>query len=508
MFFNSSTVNVGKTFSLDHFPNKSVPNLIYFDVNEENIVSVDIYGYNSEIIANKSIISDSLPIDKLKSDIGSLYWLNSGSLYALNKRESTVLIKHKNIDHFIIFGKHIQPYTTKKCLIPQQIYNTEIILLSKTSNSLKFKMPPYSIEDNCGNISISTVQYTLLYTEEKLNIDCTLNNCDKVKSFEKIIEINNLKSFTNYKVSVIVSNYFSQADDMRISESFTFRTAPGAPSMPQNVTAVILNPTLAKVSWLPPQQLNGIIVHYEIHWQTEGTLSGIRQKGEQPVPSNNLTTLIHKLSPNETYTIWVRAYSESNETSTDSERIEITTFSEPSNLILLNKTANSLKLNWIIAPYIVKYSVEYSAITSNHWRVIEDLEFNGNESSVTVNVYNLLPKSQYKFRIKLLYEKYPELYIWPTDSRFTYETLGDRPSPPGTPIIQYVKPNIYKVWWETAKDNGSPIELYMLEGLKLYNYRDKRSTNRSAWYYTAPSIDEEEREWQMFYNGTSKFKKW
>lgn len=70
------------------------------------------------------------------------------------------------------------------------------------------------------------------------------------------------------------------------------------------------------------------------------------------------------------------------------------------------------------------------------------------------------------------------------------------------PKIQYVKPNVYKVWWESSKENGAVIELYKLEGLQLPNYRTKRSTNRTAFFYTAPSIEEEEREWQPFYNGT------
>ena len=46
-----------------------------------------------------------------------------------------------------------------------------------------------------------------------------------------------------------------------------------APSQPQNVTATVLNPTTAKVTWWPPQQFNGALVHDEIYWQTERILS-------------------------------------------------------------------------------------------------------------------------------------------------------------------------------------------------------------------------------------------
>lgn len=38
--------------------------------------------------------------------------------------------------------------------------------------------------------------------------------------------------------------------------------------------------------------------------------------------------------------------------------------------------------------------------------------------------------------------------------------------------------------------------------MKLKNYRERRSTNRSAWYHNAPSIEEQTFEWEEFYNGT------
>ncbi|KAK9875123.1 hypothetical protein WA026_005916 [Henosepilachna vigintioctopunctata] len=114
----------------------------------------------------------------------------------------------------------------------------------------------------------------------------------------------------------------------------------------------------------------------------------------------------------------------------------------------------------------------------------------------------LSPKSVYKFRLCLIYEKYPKEFYWPLDSKFTLETLGDRPSPPGIPLIQYLNPNEYTVWWEASKDNGAPIELYRLEGLLLKHYRTRRNANRTAFFYSAPSIIEEEPEWKTFYNGT------
>lgn len=88
-----------------------------------------------------------------------------------------------------------------------------------------------------------------------------------------------------------------------------------------------------------------------------------------------------------------------------------------------------------------------------------------------------------------------------------YNFSGDRPSPPGVPIIQYVKSNEYKVYWEASEDNGAPIEEYKLEGKVVRYYRLKRSTiNRTApFYLTSPSIEiQDEPEWEVFYNGTGE----
>lgn len=204
-----------------------------------------------------------------------------------------------------------------------------------------------------------------------------------------------------------------------------------APSKPRDISASVLHPTLAQVNWLPPEELNGEIIHYEIHWLTEGSLTGVRQKGEQPVndlksSENNtetLTTLLQKLSPNETYTVWIRAYSETNETSSDSDRVQITTYPEPAVFALVNKTSQTLYLTWEITPHIQEYIVEYAPITStNIWA--QATSGKNHEELVEIVVNNLKPKTQYKFRLSLLYEQYPEWYMWPSDSRFTFETLG------------------------------------------------------------------------------------
>lgn len=46
------------------------------------------------------------------------------------------------------------------------------------------------------------------------------------------------------------------------------------------------------------------------------------------------------------------------------------------------------------------------------------------EDNHTYLVENLKPKTQYTFELSLYYPSSEDPYIWPSDGRFTYETLG------------------------------------------------------------------------------------
>lgn len=203
-----------------------------------------------------------------------------------------------------------------------------------------------------------------------------------------------------------------------------------APSKPLNVTATVLNPTLAEVTWKAPLRLNGEKVFYEIHWQTEGTRSGVRKKEEQPVQEHQTTenkgkifrSFLHKLSPNETYTVWVKAYCETNATSSDSDKVKIVTHPEPSGIILLNKTSQTMFLSWNITSHIESAKIQYSSPMSDDWR---DAELTEQEDNMLFfHIQDLNPKSFYRFRLCLIYEKYKTEFIWPLDSKFIFETLG------------------------------------------------------------------------------------
>ena len=57
-----------------------------------------------------------------------------------------------------------------------------------------------------------------------------------------------------------------------------FQTKTGTPSRPRNVTATILSPTEINVKWLPPLEINGAGIKYEVHYQTENEINGVKNQ--------------------------------------------------------------------------------------------------------------------------------------------------------------------------------------------------------------------------------------
>lgn len=189
----------------------------------------------------------------------------------------------------------------------------------------------------------------------------------------------------------------------------------------------MLSPTLVEVNWLRPQELNGRSVRYELHWETEVTSWGIRQKGEQVVSEQSesqISAYIQKLMPNETYSIWVRAYSETNETFNDSKSVQVRTFPEPDDITLISKTPYSMSMQWTIEPHIQNCSVQYCSTASDEWLNASISYLSNNSNILSIRVLDLKPKTQYRFRFILKYSSHAENYVWPTDSRFIFESDG------------------------------------------------------------------------------------
>lgn len=179
--------------------------------------------------------------------------------------------------------------------------------------------------------------------------------------------------------------------------------------------------------------------------------------------------------PNQPYSISVKA-STSTTTFNQSEPVHIRTFAEPENIVLHQATPYSIQVSWKAHDNISKYVLEYQEMNAaSNTLVVYDSELsvlsNTGYAKDIYTIENLEPKTRYRFSILLYFSKRDTPYTWPPDSRFVYETLGDRPSAPGQPKINNVREKVYKVVWEPAKENGATILEYSLEAWKRTQFR-------------------------------------
>lgn len=291
---------------------------------------------------------------------------------------------------------------------------------------------------------------------------------------------------------------------------------PTAPSAPEHITAEGISPTEAIIQWMPSKTVHSDMIWYEVHWQTENIVNGVKNRKQQIVPntsaiydneisyiSRNLTNLL----PNQIYSVWVKAYT-SNDTFSESSIVKIQTFPEPENITVLTKTSTTIEIEWNPPKNISKYIIQYTSAMNKNVTIVFNSETTGLSTlPEKYIVENLHPKTVYIFSILIYYPRRDSPYFWPPNERFTYETLADSPTSPGKPILLHLSSNVYRIKWDPAKDNGATIEEYSLEGknqtsqTNSSNNRVKRSISSMNTSCNEGMMIHGEVNWVICYNG-------
>ncbi|XP_037036977.1 protein sevenless isoform X3 [Bradysia coprophila] len=527
-FFPDVSRSIYKTFSLDTSSDNTLgiiwrgnsTQLFTTDINHEHSWPIDIF-YNE---SQQNLVKDS----------GRLYWTENGkihaySVYANDHHEYVMNAPNANR----LFAFFHQNYLDQECMIPLQGYSGSKYkpdLIKGEERSLLIRLPESEVHPNCNGRSPPGVLYTILYTSAGNVRNCTLPGCKIVKSLNKRELISGLKPFVRYRFQIGVNNYYGKK--MGIPSIYgpvvAFNTSIGFPSAPRNVQAEVISPSEVIVQWHGPIELNSDSVWYEVHWETQNAINRVKNRQQQfaldqerfmagndaPIMMN-----ITKLLPSQPYKIWVRAYT-SNSTFNESDPVQIETISEPGDITLTDRSPYDLHLHWMVHKNISKYIIEYQAIGSDvPIRIEEDLLWKNN-SDIAIHVDNLKPKTQYKFSILLYFLKRDVAYTWPPDSRFVFETLGDRPTSPGIPLVIHVSGDVFKVYWQPSMENGAPILEYSLEAQQLrVTNRVSRSTDdveifdshtTAVTNFISKPLEVEEppmpdTEWRVYYNGTDSY---
>ncbi|XP_063703914.1 proto-oncogene tyrosine-protein kinase ROS isoform X2 [Culicoides brevitarsis] len=458
-------------------------------------------------------------MSSLVKDSNKFYWFEGDKINAKTILGQNHYTYHmENVHHLIAF--HQQNYPKIDCLIPlqRQPPSHEVKLLSQYTESLHLILPEPQMDSRC-NITAVGVRYKVMYKPYRHGdpMTCELDNCTKIYSFDDSVVINNLKPFTKYMFQVGLNNFYGEkiGIETQLGPPIIITTAPGEPTEPRNLTAEAVSMTEAVLSWYPPIEFNSDVIWYEVHWQTENAL--LKNKQQQLVPgtiknhqNQKLYQKLNSLHANHTYSVYVRAYS-SNKTFSESNVVNIQTFPEPKNITLRNKTPYTLEITWTEPLHVTRYLIEYESINTKNSTRVTVFDTLTDETPETASpdksllVAHLTPKTQYHFIMSLHYEKRQDPYLWPTDHRFVFETLGDRPSTPGRPLIKHVSGDAYQVEWNSSRDNGAFIEEYVLEGVQ--RRREKQIAPKNETTNTEESVEEPQLSgnWEIYYNGTNTY---
>nr|CAD7570351.1 unnamed protein product [Timema californicum] len=507
---------VGQAMSIDQ-TDPGNPRVLWVDGWHGDIYMADTRGCHCTVLVNATVNTETgLPPTSVTTDHRLLYWSNSteGRIYSVVKPTSAAQRQNKELEYMssgvtridvsgvrriTALGLHLQPYPVRKCLWPRDP-EAAPTLHARSAQSITLSLPQPRRERECGDVSMATIEYTVYYGPAG-GWDCgsSLHECVSVVTYSSTFEVTGLRPFHRYVFRVALRNYYSDLERISpvIGPAVILRTAPGAPSPPRNVTAVVLNPTVVEVSWLPPQEFNDETVSYQVHWRSEEMVGGERRKGEKIVSGPSFPDAIQTASlsllAGQTYFILVRANSSNSATSSDSGEVQVQMFPEPNDILLLYATAYSLNISWSPSPNVsvVRREIQWCEMGSGQW---QNLPLQDATGEVNYYMRNLRPKTQYTFRLTMEYAPFQELYVWPLDGRFTYETLGDRPSPPGVPKVQQLGRDTYQVWWEPSQENGAVIDSYSLEGM------EEGGERRDAGNHSAQQLG-----WDIYYNGSENY---
>lgn len=422
----SEKMTIGKTMTVDQTDPYNVA-IIFDDDFQEQVHQTESQGCECKLLVHSS----KLPPTSITTDHRYLYWSNKteDSIFILNEDLKIQRFEVEGVRKIMAIGSHLQPFPPSVCL-RAQITTSIPTLLENTATSITLQLPKPDRHSECNNLSLPSVQYVLYFdlVSENGISECIedVSKCKFIVTYQQTVKIKDLQPFSAYIFMISLKNYFTAFEGPALGPPVIFATLAGAPSAPQNVTAMVLNPNSVAVNWVSTNNSIDKTISYQVHWRTEGMVAGVRQSGEQivekadPDGSSQFSVVVRKLIPGQTYLIWVRAYSRHSPVHNESEKVEVETFDQPDNITLVQASPYSLEVSWMPPnEHVRDYDIQFRLFSSfEEWINVATVGDNN------YSIDNLLPKTSYGFRAAIVYMDSKETYVWPQDGEFVFETLG------------------------------------------------------------------------------------
>lgn len=427
---------------------------------------------------------DNRESDYWQRDAGYIYRLYEKNLQIFNRRKHTLDYVIKLMDVKLIKTLNYQEYPKRECLLPQNFtLNNKKKLVKALKKFIHFRgdsfitfaLPKRSEIKYCV-LPIPDIRYSLKIFDQQHKL------AGSVITTNESVNITDLQPFANYTLSIAVTSYYQKKLNMTaiIYPLFPFSTVEGTPSLPRNLSATAISPKEIRVMWSEPEKLNARRVFYELHWQ----LKNSSLKISRIVNGSSSYLFLNNMEPSQEYTIWLDVYSSPNKRNSTKE-LTAHTYDLPDNLMLVDKQSTNLTFRWqrSLEDFSSAHLIVRPLLLNN-----DTMNFGRSDIDITrlsgdIKVTDLIPKTKYEIHLKLFYKGARErFYLWPEQrhNHFVYETLGAAPSSPGQPNIEHITGEIFKVFWEPARNNGAPIVEYSLEALQaLYAYNSNKRVRRT-----------------------------
>jgi proto-oncogene tyrosine-protein kinase ROS len=477
--------------------------LLWVDSKYGRIMASDMSGCHCRILINSTY---SFPPTSLTVDNDFIYWSNSslGNVYKIikNKSNSPEVSVYKAVNPLVInslqslsephlvlseavhgvhgiraLSDHLQPYPNFECLVPMEHQGT-VKLIDNTANSLTIEMHEVRRPLGCSKTTLASVLYTIFYGKVLANgyYECglSLRGCKTIETYNHTITISGLEPYTNYTIRVAEKNYYTPTDSVNLPGSpVNLETAESKPSPPRNVIAKVETPHKIIVTWEPPEKPNGDPILYEMRWYSSRDQNWHKaiyaKKPNTTRFGDKFFMTLTNIRPALTYYITVRAYSSDSIYHSDSNIVSATTYSLPNEIILEERSSRVIRVSWISPnsnsneSEIGQHTMQYSMIGNQQW-IGHEYTYTKPSTKYEFTVNNLIPNTEYAFRLLLTYRSTTSLFEWPENDKYIFKTLGDAPEIPEKPKIDDIgiEQHVYKVWWDSVNGNGAQTIFYNL----------------------------------------------
>ncbi|XP_012220960.1 neogenin isoform X2 [Linepithema humile] len=215
----------------------------------------------------------------------------------------------------------------------------------------------------------------------------------------------------------------------------------GVPSPPRNLSLVIVNARFVTLRWQEPENTNGDIINYSVHFKQEGAM---RERVIQT--QQKLEAMVRTLQPGMTYQFHVIAQN-ARGISAPSEVLPVTTLIEadvpgpPKEVVGHATSSTSITLSWnepdIINGRISKYIITFMEG--------DDEEVTRETTSTTYDLVDLVPYTEYSIRVQAVNENGPGAF----SKDFDIRTHSAQPTqPPYNVTLEAASSTSIIIRWE------------------------------------------------------------